>query len=169
VIVFSVIWYGMCALPRQIAKDVFMTTLPILTRSLQKTNIWLRDINYELSWSTFQRGYLSLRAVLHALRDRLTVQESAQFAAQLPIFIRGIYYEGWNPARTPLKSRGKGLFLRQVRAEFAHTRNPDVDAEHITRAIFRVLSKHISKGELDQIKMMMPREVREFWPQERAA
>jgi uncharacterized protein (DUF2267 family) len=141
-----------------------MTTLPILNRSVQKTNVWLRDINYELSWFNFQRGYLSLRAVLHALRDRLTTQEVAQFGAQLPIFIRGLYYEGWNPARAPIKSRGKELFLRQVRAEFAHTRNPDVDAEHITRAIFRVLEKHISKGELEQIKMMLPRELREFWP-----
>jgi uncharacterized protein (DUF2267 family) len=146
-----------------------MPTLPLLNRSVQKTNVWLRDVNYELSWSTFQRGYLSLRAVLHALRDRLTTQEVAQFAAQLPIFIRGIYYEGWNPARTPIKSRGKELFLRQVRAEFAHTRNPDVDAEHITRAIFRVLQKHVSKGELEQLKMILPRELREFWPEQNAA
>lgn len=142
-----------------------MSTLSILDRSFQKTNIWLRDANYELGWFTFQRGYLSLRAVLHALRDRLTTPEIAQLGAQLPIFIRGIYYEGWNPARTPIKSRGKALFLRQVRGEFAHTRNPDVDAEHVTRAIFRVLSKHISKGELDQIKAILPREVREFWPE----
>ena len=146
-----------------------MSTLPILTRSIQKTNAWMRDVNYELSWSTFQRGYLSLRAVLHALRDRLTTQEVAQFGAQLPIFIRGVYYEGWNPARTQIKSRGKELFLRQVRAQFAHTRNPDVDAEHITRAIFRVLQKHISKGELDQIKAMLPRELRKFWPAQEAA
>jgi uncharacterized protein (DUF2267 family) len=146
-----------------------MGKLPILEKSIQKTNIWLRDVNYELGWFTFQRGYLSLRAVLHALRDRLTTQEIAQLGAQLPIFIRGIYYEGWNPARTPIKSRGKELFLRQVREEFAHTRNPDIDAEHVTRAIFRVLCKHVSKGELAQIKGMLPRELREFWPEAMAA
>ena len=146
-----------------------MSTLAIINRSVQKTNIWLRDVNYELSWFTFQRGYLSLRAVLHALRDRLTVQEVAQLGAQLPIFIRGIYYEGWNPAQTPVKSRGKELFLRQVREDFAHTRNPDIDAEHVTRAILRVLCKHVSKGELDQIKVLLPRELREFWPEAKAA
>jgi uncharacterized protein (DUF2267 family) len=146
-----------------------MSTLAILDRSVQKTNIWLRDANYELGWFTLQRAYLSLRAVLHALRDRLTIQEVAQLGAQLPIFIRGIYYEGWNPSQTPVKSRGKELFLRQVRAEFAHTRNPDVDAEHVTRAIFRVLSKHVSEGELDQIKALLPRELREFWPESKAA
>jgi uncharacterized protein (DUF2267 family) len=146
-----------------------MSTLAILDRSVQKANIWIRDTNYELGWFTFQRGYLSLRAVLHALRDRLTTQEIAQLAAQLPIFIRGIYYEGWNPAQTPIKSRGKELFLSQIRAQFANTRNPDVDTEHITRAIFRVLCKHISKGEIDQIKNLLPKELREFWPEAKAA
>ena len=142
-----------------------MRTLAILDRSVQKTNLWLRDVNCELSWFTFQRGYLALRAVLHALRDRLTTPEVAQLGAQLPIFIRGMYYEGWNPSRTPIKSRGKELFLRQVRAEFANTRNPDVDAEGITRAIFRVLCKHISEGELDQVKNLLPHELRDLWPE----
>jgi uncharacterized protein (DUF2267 family) len=146
-----------------------MSTLAILDKSVQKTNVWLRDVNYELQWFTFQRGYLCLRAVLHALRDRLTVAEVAQLGAQLPIFIRGIYYEGWSPSRTPIKSRGKELFLRQVRAEFAHTRNPDVDAEEITRAIFRVLNKHISKGEIEQVRALLPRELREVWPEALAA
>jgi uncharacterized protein (DUF2267 family) len=146
-----------------------MSTLAILDRSVQKTNVWLRDVNYELQWFTFQRGYLALRAVLHALRDRLSVPEVAQLGAQFPIFIRGIYYEGWNPSRTPIKSRGKALFLRQVREEFAHTRNPDVDAEDIARAIFRVLNKHISKGEIEQVKGLLPRELREFWPEPLAA
>jgi len=107
--------------------------------------------------------------VLHALRDRLSVDEVAQLGAQLPIFIRGVYYEGWNPAQTPVKSRGKELFLRQVRQAFAHTKNPDVDEEHVTRAIFRVLCKHVSKGEIDQVKAMLPRELREFWPEPKAA
>jgi uncharacterized protein (DUF2267 family) len=146
-----------------------MSTLAILNKSVQKANIWLRDVNYELGWFTFQRGYLSLRAVLHALRDRLTIEEVAQLGAQLPIFIRAIYYEGWNPARTPVKSRGKEVFLREVRAQFANTRNPDVDAEHVTRAIFRALCKHVSKGELEEVKAILPRELREFWPESKAA
>lgn len=146
-----------------------MTTLAVLNKSVQKTNVWLRDVNYELGWFTFQRGYLSLRAVLHALRDRLTIQEVAQLSAQLPTFVRGIYYEGWNPAKTPVKSRGKEVFLREVRAQFANTRNPDIDAEHVTRAIFRVLCKHVSKGEVEQVKAILPRELREFWPEAKAA
>jgi len=40
-----------------------------------------------------RRAYNALRAVLHALRDRLTTEEIAQFGAQLPTFVRGVYYE----------------------------------------------------------------------------
>ena len=146
-----------------------MNTVAILDKTAQKTNIWLHDAVYELDWVTTQRGYLALRAVLHALRDRFSVQEVAQFGAQLPIFIRGVYYEGWNPARTLVKNRKKEAFLAQVKKEFAHTRNPDVDPEHVVRAILRVLCKHMPGGEMDQIKNVLPHELRDFWPAPNAA
>ena len=142
---------------------------PVLDRTVQKTNVWLRDALYELDWVSMQRSLLALRSVLHALRDRLTVVEVAQLGAQLPIFIRGIYYEGWNPAQTPVKGRKKETFLFQIRSAFAHTRNPDVDAAHVARAIFRVLSKHISEGELEQVKNLLPYEIRDLWPAAKAA
>lgn len=31
---------------------------------------------------------------LHALQDRLTVQEGADLAAQLPLLVKGIFYDG---------------------------------------------------------------------------
>ena len=146
-----------------------MTTVPILDRTIQKTNIWLRDALSELDWVSMQRAYLAMRAVLHALRDRLSVEEVAQLGAQLPIFIRGIYYEGWNPAHVGVKDRKREAFLAQVRNEFAHTRNPDVDAEHVSRAILRVVCKHVSEGEIEQIKHLLPHDLRSFWPKATAA
>lgn len=46
-----------------------------------------------------QQGFTIVRSVLQALRDRLTVEEAAEFASQLPQLIRGIYYEESDPAR----------------------------------------------------------------------
>ena len=71
-----------------------MMGVAILDRTVQKTNVWLRDARGELDWTSSQRAYLAMRAVLHAVRDRLSVEEIAQLGAQLPIFVRGIYYEG---------------------------------------------------------------------------
>ena len=146
-----------------------MTTVPILERTVQKTNLWLKDALYELDWVSSQRAYLALRAALHSLRDRMSVQEIAQLGAQLPIFIRGIYYECWNPAHTPVKNRKKDAFLAQIRGEFAHTRNPDVDPEHVVRAILRVVCKHVSEGEMRQIRGLLPHELRQYWPRDVAA
>lgn len=149
------------------AKGVRMT--PIIERTVQKTNVWLRDAMQELEWISVQRSYLALRAVLHALRDRLMTPEVAQFGAQLPIFIRGIYYEGWNPSKTPVKDRRKESFLLQIVGDFAHTRNRNVDAEHVARAIFRVLQKHVPGNELEQVKNLLPHEIRNLWPAKKVA
>ena len=146
-----------------------MATITILDRTAQKTNIWLRDALRELDWVVPQRAYLALRAVLHALRDRLSVQEIAQLGAQMPVFIRGVYYEGWNPAHTPVKDRKKASFLAQVERDFLHSRSPVIDPEHVTRAILRVLYKHVSREEMEQIKHLFSDEIRDLWPKPRGA
>jgi uncharacterized protein (DUF2267 family) len=137
------------------------TGLSVFDSTIEKTNIWLNDILDRLGWQDRQRAYHALRAVLHALRDRLTVTEAADLAAQLPLLIRGIYFEGWHPSGKPIKERKKEDFLAHIRAEFRN--DPDIDLEDVTRAVFRVLAKHVSVGEIDDVKQMLPAEIRELW------
>lgn len=69
--------------------------LEVFDASLQKTQVWLNDLMSELGWEEKpQKACLALRTALHALRDRLTNEEAVHLGAQLPILIRGIYYEG---------------------------------------------------------------------------
>jgi uncharacterized protein (DUF2267 family) len=74
-----------------------MTGLDIFDSTIQKTNLWLKDMLEELGWEDRHKAYQGLRFPLHALRDCLTVEEAVQLAAQLPLLIRGVYYEGWKP------------------------------------------------------------------------
>ena len=143
-----------------------MTTSAITAfdSTVHTTNLWLNEIMDRLVTDDHQRAYHALRAVLHALRDRLPVNHAAALGAQLPMLVRGIYYEGWNPHRTPVKERKKADFLYHIRAAFPN--DPDLDAEEVTRAVLYVLAKHVSKGEVESVKLTLPHEIRELWDEE---
>jgi len=130
--------------------------------TIQTTNIWLNDILERLGWQESYRAYHALRAVLHALRDRLTVEQAAALAAQLPMLVRGFYYEGWHPHGKPVKERHKEEFLAHIADAFRD--DPDVDPEQVTRAVFQVLAKHVTVGEIESVKQSLPTELRSLWP-----
>lgn len=139
-------------------------TVSAFESTLHKTNTWLKDILAELNWndSDHERAFHALRAVLHALRDRLTVEESSDFAAQLPMLVRGFYYECWNPAKRPVDKRRKESFFDQVALAYAD--DITADAEAVTRAVFAVISKHVTNGEIDDVRASLPKQIRELWP-----
>ena len=86
----------------------------VFDRSLHKTNIWLKDVMQSLDWNNRERAYGMLRATLQSLRDQLFTDEMAQFGAQLPIFLRGVYYEGWNPRKERERLRNVSEFLDKI-------------------------------------------------------
>jgi uncharacterized protein (DUF2267 family) len=96
------------------------------------------------------------------LRDRLTVEEGVQLAAQLPLLVRGAYYEGWKPTGKPHKVRHVEEFLMPIRAHFRN--DPRVDAEAVARAVFKVLATAITAGELEDIQHILPKELNTLWP-----
>jgi uncharacterized protein (DUF2267 family) len=142
-------------------QDMSMTGLDVFDATLQKTNIWLKDIMQELGWEDRHKAYVSLRTTLHALRDRLTLEETAQFGAQLPMLIRGLYYEGWTPTGKPDKVRHKADFLAPIRAHFQD--DWDVEPEEVARAVLHVITTHVSAGEIEDIKLLLPKELKELW------
>lgn len=126
----------------------------IIQHSAEKTNIWLAEIAAELGGDDRRYAYRALRAVLHALRDRLTVDVAAKLAAQLPILIRGVYYEDWDPSRTPLAIHDVGPFLDHVAAE-GHMAG-ETEASLAVAAVTAVLRAHVSEGEIDSLLAALP-------------
>jgi uncharacterized protein (DUF2267 family) len=74
------------------------TGLEAFDKTLQITHVWLDEIMAELGPDR-QRAYHALRAVLHALRDRWPLNLAAHLGAQLPLLVRGIYYDNWIRSR----------------------------------------------------------------------
>lgn len=138
-----------------------VSTIPSFERTVQKTQEWLDDLMAEMGWYDPERAYLALRATLHTLRDRLTVEEAADLGAQLPMLVRGFYYEGWRPTGKPLKERHKDEFLAHIDAALAEygLGSP----EEIARGVFRLLNDRISPGEMEDVQRILPEEIQELF------
>jgi uncharacterized protein (DUF2267 family) len=126
-------------------------------------NSWLKELDEELDWKSRQRAYHALRVVLHALRDRLTLAEVADLGSQLPLLIRGLFYEGWNPNGKPVKERKREEFLAIISAAFQN--EPDVYPEAVAWAVFKMLERHVSTGEIADVRAVLPAAIRSLWPE----
>lgn len=132
--------------------------------TLQTTNVWINEVMEQLGWQDRHRAYHALRVVLHALRDRLAVDQAAALGAQLPMLVRGFYYDGWHPAGTPGKERKKEAFLAPIEEAFRD--DVDVNPEEVARAVFGVLARHVTPGEIKHIKFTLPGEIRSLWAED---
>jgi uncharacterized protein (DUF2267 family) len=148
--------------------EVIMTTgLPVFDKTVQETNLWLKALEEELSPCERHQAYDALRAVLHALRDRVPPEGAMHFAAQLPLLLRGVFTEGWVMSKTPSDERDTTAFGFRVAQEL-----PDhfpVSAERCLRAVFKVIDQQMDKEIVDKVKNQLPARVRALWPEHEAS
>jgi uncharacterized protein (DUF2267 family) len=126
--------------------------------TVDKTNQILHHIEAAYGWPKHRRNqsYAALRTVLQALRDRLTVQTAAQLGAQLPMLVRGIFYEGWDPSRVPIKM-DRDAFYERIRQEFIF----DIEGgiPRLIDTVLGALRPYITQGEWDQLKTTLPKDL----------
>jgi uncharacterized protein (DUF2267 family) len=132
-----------------------------LQHTLELTHIWINDLDERLEWHNKPRAYRLLKSVLHALRDRLQLNEAADLGAQLPTLLRGIYYEQWRPSGTPVRSRSKAAFLARIDEDFEQ--DPPANTEQAVMAVFELLSKKITPGEIEHVRHALPDDLRTIW------
>jgi len=137
--------------------------LPVLDHGLQQINLWLKKLEVDHHLGGRRQAYSALRAVLHALRDRLTVEQAVHLGAQLPVIVRGLYYEGWHPAGKPTGERQVEAFVARVAAELP-PKFPR-DALGVTRAVFDLLWQELDPGEIAKVIDTLPVPLRSLWPE----
>lgn len=140
-----------------------LTSIGPIEQTVHLTNTWLEELREELGLADRQQSYHVLRVVLHALRDRLTMAETVDLAAQLPMLIRGLYYEGWTPNDKPLKERKREEFLGHIAAELRDS--PGIYPEGVAWGVFKLLERHVSAGEIGDVRSILPAEIRTLWPE----
>jgi uncharacterized protein (DUF2267 family) len=136
--------------------------LESIDHTVQLTHQWINDLDTRLGWDNKHRSFRLLRAVLQAVRDWLPVNDAAHFGAQLPELLRGIYYEQWRPAATPVKDRSRSDFIERIDDAFANERLL-VAVEAVTM-VFDLLCDKLSAGEIEKVRHSMPADLRALWP-----
>jgi uncharacterized protein (DUF2267 family) len=144
-----------------------MPHLSLLERNFQLVHEWLKEICEHLAWQeeagAKNHALSILRIVLQQLRDSLPIEASAHLSAQLPTIIRGLYFENWNPTVTPLKVRQKDQFLFCIQGKLMKSSLVEIDEELAVKAVFQTLQDKISQGEIEKLKHMLPRHIRQMW------
>ena len=139
-----------------------MTVPTTVAHAVQQSQEWLKELRVNADLADEAEAWSVLRAVMHQLRDRLTVQETAQLAAQLPLIFRGVYFEGWQPSHVPDKSVAtKQEFLDAVTARLLPRRIPP---DPLVRSVFALLAHHLDPGEISDVIGQLPDGIKELWP-----
>jgi uncharacterized protein (DUF2267 family) len=138
------------------------TGLEVFDRTLHTTNVWLDEINAQIGPDRHLAWHV-LGAVLRSIRDEMLVEQSAHFAAQLPLLVRGAYFDQYRPAAQPTSARSQEEFIARIHHDMDGAR--PVNAEHAATAVMRTLNRHITEGQVKKVRDSMPKGVRALWPE----
>jgi uncharacterized protein (DUF2267 family) len=138
------------------------TGLPVFDKTLQTTNLWLDEI-CQTRGPDRQVAWHALGAVLRTLRDRLPIGLAAHLGAQLPLLVRGLYYDQWDPRPRPLKLRTAKQFLEEVSQGLQGIR--PVDSVDATRSVFQVLNHHVDPDQVANVREALSEPIRRLWPE----
>ncbi|WP_167462747.1 DUF2267 domain-containing protein [Nocardia brasiliensis] len=120
--------------------------------AVHSANVWLRHVADGMATDDRLFAYRATRAWLHTVRDRLEVHAVAHLSAQLPELLRGVYFEGWVPDRTP-RSRDVHDMLADFACAAGVTDDEAIGLMWIVTDAFRDLC---SPGLLDHLFSRLP-------------
>lgn len=136
--------------------------LEVIDSSVQVTHEWINELAGRLDWSSKRSALRLLRTTMQHLRDHLLTNEMAQFSAQLPLLIRGIFFEGWVPKRTPIKERTAKEFIDAIETHMGQTE--EYRGPEDIRRVFDLLNARLSTGEIEDVRASLPSAIRGLWP-----
>jgi len=134
----------------------------VFERTTHEAHEWVNDLAGRTGWGNEREVLRLLRTVLCKIRDHLPVNEMAQFSAQLPLILRGMYFEGWQPKLTPVHERHAADFVAAINEKVSDVM--DYQGASDIKAVFNLLNARISRGEVEDVRACLPQELRDLWP-----
>lgn len=136
--------------------------LEVIDQSVHLTHEWINELAGRLDWSSKRSALRLMRVILHRIRDHLLVDEVAQLSAQLPVMIRGFFFEGWVPKDTPIKERHGKQFIAFISYQMSDT--VEYRGHKDIKCVFDLLNARISRGEVEDIRASLLQDLRDLWP-----
>jgi uncharacterized protein (DUF2267 family) len=120
-----------------------------------------RELGDENDTSTASR---ILRSTLIVLRDQSTPEEAMQFISQLPMLIKALYVDGWKLSDKKSKVRHLDDFITEVHKQSQAAGHDDFTSQEgcflAIQAVFRVIREYVSAGEIEDLRLTLPVELR---------
>lgn len=121
---------------------------------------WQDDLKQRAMLVTNNHAFAMLRAFLHELRARLSLDETARFGNALPAVQRGIFYQDWTPKHAPLPTPSLDEFSSALAARLLpHVHMPDGLAEDVLWVIHNNLEAH----DRQRVTLALPEPLRKAW------
>ncbi|MBT8184272.1 MAG: DUF2267 domain-containing protein [Eudoraea sp.] len=129
-------------------------------------NTFLKDYTKQMNLgSDTDKGGRIFTSIMYALRDIIPPEESMQFIAQLPMFLKGIYVHGWKLRKKKPKVKRMADFIDLVRQHDGPAAVNDFEysdevAEKYIETTFIYLRKYVSHGEMEDIRGSLPKDLK---------
>jgi uncharacterized protein (DUF2267 family) len=136
------------------------TGLDVFDKTLQTTNIWLNEIMNDIGPDRAV-AWKVLSVVLHKTRDRLPFDLAVHLGAELPLLVRGVYYDQLEPGKLPTKCRNLEEFTTEIAEWLSDTRR--INPALALQAVWATLSRHVPAGQIRKVQDALPEDLREFW------
>ncbi len=128
-----------------------------------KANEFVNLVAEDINVSKEKAGRI-IRAVFHALRNRISHEESFELIAQLPMALKGAYVDGWKFKKDFERIHHLADFLDEIRKEDGELAGYDfgnnANAKHAIIAVFKALGSFVSEGEMEDIIIALPKELK---------
>jgi len=134
------------------------TKVTALDHAMDAAHTWINDVAKQFDTEDREFAYRVLRARLHTLRDRLTVEASAQFCGPASDLIRGIFYQAWNPHAVPDKYDAEAYTVR-------FSREANIALDDVGKAATATTAAalhHLPVTQMDKALSQLPTEIRKI-------
>jgi uncharacterized protein (DUF2267 family) len=123
------------------------STMNIFETVNAEARVWMRAVMSEGGTTDAETSLKVMAEGLRAIRERLTVEEAAQLGAHLPLLVRGIFFEAWDPGAHGAQSKTEVLGMLGRRCSGGES----ATSADVASVLFRVVKARMMSADAREL------------------